>query len=502
MSPSQDSVSSNQQAPHAASRAGRIGLILGPLFMLATLLLPAPGGMDAAAWHCAGLALFMATWWATEAIPIPATSLLPLAVGPAIGVGQIDDLAASYADDIIFLFLGGFLLGLSMQRWNLHRRIALRTLLAVGTSPARQIAGFMIATGFISMWVSNTATAIMMLPIGVSVISLMADGPAEAQTPAVERYATRLLLAIAYAASIGGVATLIGTPPNAILAGYLSSSEGVDIGFAQWMIVGIPVSIAMMTAAWLWLVRGGFELDTSQTGRDMLKNEVNKLGAPSAAEKRVGLMFLLAAGLWIFRPLLNSAGVDWLSDAMIAMAIGVALFVVPAGGGRLGPDREPTDGGRLMSWENEANVPWGVLLLFGGGLALAGAIKSTGLAEWIATQMEIFGALPAILLVGAVVLVIISLTEVSSNTATAAVFMPLLGALAGSVGVDVLLLTVPAAIAASCAFMMPVATPPNAIVFATGRMRIQSMMRAGFALNIVCVVLATLIPYLIISAFW
>jgi sodium-dependent dicarboxylate transporter 2/3/5 len=502
MSHSQDSVSSSQQTPHAASRAGRIGLFLGPLLMLATLLLPAPSGMDTAAWHCAGLALFMATWWATEAIPIPATSLLPLAIGPAIGVGAIDDLAASYADDIIFLFLGGFLLGLSMQRWNLHRRIALRTLLAVGTSPARQIAGFMIATGFISMWVSNTATSIMMLPIGVSVVSLMADGPAEAQTPAVERYATRLLLAIAYAASIGGVATLIGTPPNAILAGYLSSSEGVDIGFAQWMIVGIPVSIAMMTAAWLWLVRGGFELDTSQAGRDMLKNEINKLGAPSAAEKRVGLMFLLAAGLWIFRPLLNSAGVDWLSDATIAMAIGVALFVVPAGGGRLGPDREPTDGGRLMSWENEANVPWGVLLLFGGGLALAGAIKSTGLAEWIATQMEIFGALPSVLLVGAVVLVIISLTEVSSNTATAAVFMPLLGALAGSVGVDVLLLTVPAAIAASCAFMMPVATPPNAIVFATGRMRIQSMMRAGFALNIVCVVLATLVPYLIISAFW
>jgi sodium-dependent dicarboxylate transporter 2/3/5 len=502
MSHTQDNISSNQQVPHAANRAGRIGLFLGPMLMLATLLLPAPSGMGTAAWHCAGLALFMATWWATEAIPIPATSLLPLAIGPAIGVGDIGDLTASYADKIIFLFLGGFLLGLAMQRWNLHRRIALRTLLAVGTSPARQIAGFMIATGFVSMWVSNTATAIMMLPIGMSVVSLMADGSAEAQSPAVDHYATRLLLAIAYAASIGGVATLIGTPPNAILAGYLSSSEGVDIGFAQWMIVGIPVSLAMMTAAWLWLVRGGFELDTSQAGRDMLKDEIDKLGSPSAAEKRIGLMFLLAAGLWICRPLLNNAGLDWLSDAMIAMAIGVALFVIPAGGGRLGPDYEPTEGGRLMSWENEAGVPWGVLLLFGGGLALAGAIKSTGLAEWIATQMEIFGALPGVLLVGAVVLVIIFLTEVSSNTATAAVFMPLLGALAVSVNVDVLMLTVPAAIAASCAFMMPVATPPNAIVFSTGRMRIQSMMRAGLLLNIVCVVLATLVPYLLINALW
>ncbi|MES1950732.1 anion transporter [Salinisphaera sp. S4-8] len=498
MSHSQDSVSSSQQEAHATSRAGRIGLVLGPLFMLAALILPAPAGMDAAAWHCAGLALFMATWWATEAIPIPATSLLPLAIGPAIGVGGIEDLAASYADDIIFLFLGGFLLGLAMQRWNLHRRIALATLLAVGASPARQIAGFMIATGFISMWVSNTATSIMMLPIGMSVISLMA----EEDSPAVDRYATRLLLGIAYAASIGGVATLIGTPPNALLAGYLSSDQNIDIGFAQWMVVGIPVSIAMMAAAWAWLTWGGFELDNSQAGRDMLKDEMKQLGALTPAEKRVGGMFLLAAGLWIFRPLLNNAGIDWLSDAMIAIFIGVALFVIPAGSGRLGPDREPASTGRLMNWENEANVPWGVLLLFGGGLALAGAIKKTGLAEWIATQMEIFGVLPAVLLVGAVVLVIISLTEVSSNTATAAVFMPLLGALAGSVGVDVLLLTVPAAIAASCAFMMPVATPPNAIVFATGRMKIQSMMRAGLALNVVCVVLATLIPYLIISTFW
>ncbi|GAB3672282.1 SLC13 family permease [Salinisphaera aquimarina] len=490
MSPSQDSVSSSQQDQHATSTAGRIGLFLGPLWLIATLVLPAPGGMDAAAWHCAGLALFMATWWATEAIPIPATSLLPLAVGPAIGVGEFQELAHGYADDIIFLFLGGFLIGLAMQRWNLHRRIALTTLLAVGTKPARQIAGFMIATGFISMWVSNTATSIMMLPIGMSVVSLMSED----DSPEVERYATRLLLAIAYAASIGGVATLIGTPPNALLAGYLSSDQGIDIGFAQWMVVGLPVSLVMMAAAWAWLVRGGFKLDTGAAGRDMLQGELKKLGPMTSAEKRVGFMFLLAAVLWIMRPLLSDAGIDWLSDAMIAMAIGVALFVVPAGG--------KNRGARLMSWENEANVPWGVLLLFGGGLALASAIKDTGLAEWIATQMEVFDVLPAVLLVGAVVLVIISLTEVSSNTATAAVFLPLLGALAGSVGIDVLLLTAPAAIAASCAFMMPVATPPNAIVFATGRMRIQSMMRAGLALNIACVFIATLLPYMIIRAFW
>jgi len=493
MSPSQDSVSSNQQDAHATSKAGRIGLILGPLWLIATLVLPAPAGMEGAAWHCAGLALFMATWWATEAIPIPATALLPLAIGPAIGVGEFQDLAYGYADDIIFLFLGGFLIGLAMQRWNLHRRIALTTLLAVGTRPSRQIAGFMIATGFISMWVSNTATSIMMLPIGMSVVSLMTEDPDGTHSPEVERYATRLLLAIAYSASIGGVATLIGTPPNALLAGYLSADQGIDIGFAQWMVVGIPVSIAMMTAAWLWLIRGGFDIDTGKAGRSLLQDEMKKLGPMSSAEKRVGMMFLLAALLWITRPLLSDAGISWLSDSLIAMFIGVSLFVIPASDGK---------GSRLMSWENEANVPWGVLVLFGGGLALAGAIKDTGLAEWIATQMEVFGVLPAILLVGAVVLVIISLTEVSSNTATAAVFMPLLGALAVSVDIDVLLLTVPAAIAASCAFMMPVATPPNAIVFATGRMTIQSMMRAGLALNVTCVILATLIPYFLISWFW
>ncbi|WP_111745694.1 SLC13 family permease [Salinisphaera orenii] len=489
MGPSQDSVSTNQQSARSKSTAVRVGLVLGPAFLIATLVLPVPAGMDAAAWHCAGLALFMATWWATEAIPIPATALLPLALGPAIGIGSFQDLAHSYADDIIFLFLGGFLIGLSMQRWNLHRRIALTTLLAVGTRPARQIAGFMIATGFISMWVSNTATSIMMLPIGMSVVNLMADS----DSPEVERYATRLLLAIAYSASIGGVATLIGTPPNALLAGYLSSNQNIDIGFVQWMIVGVPVSITMMAAAWMWLVRGGFELDTGAAGRDMLRNELHKLGPLSSAEKRVGGMFLLAAGLWICRPLLSSAGVSWLSDAMIAMFIGVALFIIPASDGQ---------NSRLMGWENEANVPWGVLLLFGGGLALASAIKATGLAEWIATQMEVFYALPLVLMVGAVVVVIISLTEVSSNTATAAVFMPLLGALAMSMDIEVLLLTVPAAIAASCAFMMPVATPPNAIIFATGRMRIQSMIRAGLALNIFCVVLATLVPYLIIGWLW
>ncbi|MGM8848971.1 SLC13 family permease [Salinicola sp. V024] len=477
------------QVPSAPSMAARIGLVLGPIWIILTQVLPAPAGMEPAAWHCVGLALLLATWWATEAIPIPATSLLPIPLAPALGIAELKGTAASYANPTIFLFLGGFLLGIAMQRWNLHRRIALRILNVVGQKPKQQIAGFMLATGFISMWVSNTATAIMMLPIGMSVVSLFAS----ADSGEVKRYATALLLAIAYSASIGGIATLIGTPPNAILAGYLSSEQNIELGFAQWMIVGLPVSIAMMVVAWWWLTRGGFKLKLDDGSGNVIGDELAKLGKLSAAEARVGIVFLLAALAWVTRPLLNDWGVEWLSDTSIALLAGVALFLIPSGNERHRP---------LLLWEDARDLPWGILLLFGGGLALASTISGSGLADWIANQLSVFGALPLLLLIGIVVLVIIFLTELTSNTATAAAFLPLLGALAMSLGVDPLLITVPAAIAASCAFMMPVATPPNAIVFATGHMKIQSMIRAGFLLNIVGTVLVTLIGMGLIELLW
>ncbi|MGM8931031.1 SLC13 family permease [Salinicola halophyticus] len=477
------------QAPRAPSMAARIGLVLGPIWIILTQVLPAPAGMEPAAWHCVGLALLLATWWATEAIPIPATSLLPIPLAPALGIAELKGTAASYANPTIFLFLGGFLLGIAMQRWNLHRRIALRILNVVGQKPKQQIAGFMLATGFISMWVSNTATAIMMLPIGMSVVSLFAS----ADSGEVKRYATALLLAIAYSASIGGIATLIGTPPNAILAGYLSSEQNIELGFAQWMIVGLPVSIAMMVVAWWWLTRGGFNLKLDDGSGNVIGDELAKLGKLSAAEARVGVVFLLAALAWVTRPLLNDWGVEWLSDTSIALLAGVALFLIPSGNERHRP---------LLLWEDARDLPWGILLLFGGGLALASTISGSGLADWIANQLSVFGALPLLLLIGIVVLVIIFLTELTSNTATAAAFLPLLGALAMSLGADPLLITVPAAIAASCAFMMPVATPPNAIVFATGHMKIQSMIRAGFLLNIVGTVLVTLIGMGLIELLW
>jgi len=471
------------------SAAGRVGLWLGPTLLLATLLLPPPAGMSEAAWACVGLALLMATWWSTEALPIPVTSLLPIVLIPALGLGTMSEATGSYANPIIYLFLGGFLLGIAMQRWNLHRRLALHVLKLVGHQPRRQIGGFMIATGFLSMWVSNTATTIMMLPIGMSVISLLGDSDPDE----IKRYATALLLAIAYSASIGGVATLIGTPPNALLAGYLAEDRGIDIGFAQWMMIGLPISIAMMAAAWWWLTRGGFRLEAGEDGASMVGNELAKLGPMSPAENRVATVFSLAALAWIVRPVLNDIGLPWLSDTAIAIAAGVILFLVPSGRG---------NGERLMIWEEAQKLPWGILLLFGGGLALAGTITRTGLASWIAEQLAIFGTFPLLAMIAVVVLVIIFLTEVTSNTATAAAFLPLLGALALSLDISPLLITVPAAIAASCAFMMPVATPPNAIVFATGHLKIQSMIRAGFMLNLISTLLVTLMAYFLLVTLW
>ena len=471
------------------SPSATIGLWLGPAWLLATLLLPGPDGMPDSAWRCLGIALLMATWWATEALPIPATSLLPLVVMPSLGINDIASVATSYANPIIYLFLGGFLLGIAMQRWQLHRRIALKVLLLVGHQPRQQIAGFMIATGFLSMWVSNTATAIMMLPIGLSVVSLLEGGdPKE-----VARYATALLLAIAYSASIGGVATLIGTPPNALLAAYLAEDRGIDIGFAQWMMIGLPITLVMMVAAWWWLTRRGFNLGSGSEADDMVATELARLGRITKAERRVGSLFLLAAFAWVSRPFLNDLGLVWLNDTGIAIAAGILLFLLPSGERR---------GERLMVWEDAQQLPWGILLLFGGGLALAGAISGSGLATWIADQLSLFGALPLLMLIGVVVLVIIFLTEVTSNTATAAAFLPLLGALALSLDISPLIITVPAAIAASCAFMMPVATPPNAIVFATGHMKIRSMIRAGFALNLISTPVVTLMAYLLILTFW
>lgn len=463
------------------------GLILGPLLLLVFLLLPAPAGMGNAAWLALGMLLMMTTWWSTEAIPIPATALLPIVLIPALGLDSVGTATAAYANPIIFLFMGGFVLGLAMQRWNLHRRIALLTLLAVGSEPKRQIAGFMLATAFLSMWVSNTATTIMMLPIGLSVVNMMASENPQA----VKRFATALLLAIAYAASVGGIATLIGTPPNALLAAYLAQSQGITIGFAQWMLIGLPVSLAMLAAIWFWLARRDFGLgNQAAQNADGLRDQLHALGPMTRAEKRVAIVFILTATAWMFQPLLSANLLPWLNDTVIAISAAIVMFLIPV------DLRSRTF---LMDWDTAQEMPWGVLLLFGGGLALAGAISSSGLATWIAESLGVLSMLPALLMVALVVTVIIFLTEVTSNTATAAAFLPLLGALAVAQELSPILFTVPAAIAASCAFMMPVATPPNAIVFGSGHLQIGDMIRAGFALNLLGIVVVTFAGYALVG---
>ncbi|MAA65063.1 MAG: anion transporter [Alteromonadaceae bacterium] len=466
--------------------ARTIGLILGPLFLLATLVITPPEGMDIAAWHALGLMLLMATWWSTEAIPIPVTALVPICLIPALGIGSVKDATTPYANPIIFLFLGGFALGLAMQRWDLHKRIALKTLLAVGSQPKRQIAGFIAATAFLSMWVSNTATSIMMLPIGLSVINMQEGNDTEAS----RRFATRMLLAIAYAASVGGIATLIGTPPNALLAAYLADNHDIEIGFAQWMLIGVPIAATMLLVIWWWLTRGDLGKDNSADADQLIREQLNKLGPMGLGEKLILMVFTLTAATWIFQPLLSASLLPWLNDTVIAIGAAVALFLIPVNLSK----RE-----FIMDWETAENIPWGVLLLFGGGLSLAGAISSSGLAEWIAENLSIVGALPMILMVALVTTVIIFLTEVTSNTATAAAFLPLMGALAVSQDAAPHLLAVPAAIAASCAFMMPVATPPNAIVFGSGHMRIGDMISAGFALNIAGILVVTLLGYMLMG---
>ncbi|WP_148863706.1 SLC13 family permease [Marinobacter fonticola] len=474
------------QEKKGLTRAQIIGFILGPLFLLATLILPAPAEMSEEAWRALGLMLLMATWWSTETIPIPATALIPISLIPALGLGSIKDATTPYANPIIFLFLGGFAIGLAMQRWNLHRRIALNILRAVGSQPRRQIGGFILATAFLSMWVSNTATSIMMLPIGLSVVNMRESEDPEAS----RQFATRLLLAIAYAASVGGIATLIGTPPNALLAAYLADNHDIDVGFAQWMLIGVPVSLTMLVAVWWWLTRGdlGFK-DGGESGQ-LIRDQLKELGSMGRGEKLVLTVFVLTAAAWIFQPLLSDGLLPWLDDTVIAIGAAVALFLIPV---------ELKTRTFLMNWETAQDIPWGVLLLFGGGLALASVISSSGLAKWIAESLSVIGVLPAILTIALVAAVIIFLTEVTSNTATAAAFLPLMGALATSQGAEPYLLAVPAAIAASCAFMMPVATPPNAIVFGSGHMRIADMISAGFVLNLIGVAVVTVIGYALIG---
>lgn len=488
-----DGLAAEPVAP-ATQRRRAVALVVGPA-LAAAVYLVLPDDLGHAGALTAAVAVLMAVWWMTEAIPIPATALVPLVAFPVLGDVAVDDVGASYGNNIIFLFMGGFMLALALQRWNLHRRIALLTVRAMGTRPSRVVAGFMIATGFLSMWVSNTATAVMMLPIGLSVLVLVqrldgsaaedgADGDASLREEVVRsNFGTALMLGIAYAASIGSVATIIGTPPNTLLVGYMDDAHDVQIGFGQWMLVGLPLAVVLLVICWLVLTRWVFppEMDDLPGGRRLFDEEIQRLGAFSGAEKKVLAVFLAAAVAWVAVPLLQDDPV--ISDAGIALVVALALFLLPSGTGR---------GVRLLDWEYAARLPWGVLLLFGGGLALSAQFGSSGLTAWIGEKAEAFGGIPVVLVVVLVAGGVLLLTELTSNTATAATFLPLAGGLAIGLGLDPLLLAVPVALAASCAFMLPVATPPNAIAFGSGHVTLPQMMRGGLWVNLAALVLITL----------
>ncbi len=474
----------------------RIGLWLGPVLAAAAwLLLPdeyrddsgrlVALGTDA---HCAAALLFwMATWWLTEAIALEGTALLPLVVLP-LGGTQLADAASPFAQPVIFLFLGGFLIALAMQRWGLDRRVALWTLRLVGTRPPALVGGVMLATALLSSCVSNTATTAMMLPIGLGILALYrarAAGVSEEGHANLER---ALLLGMAYGASIGGLATIIGSPPTGIAVQYAADHLGREISFARWLGIGGPIAVVLLPLTWLLLTRVLHRLPTEELpgGRRFLAEELRRLGALGRGERTTALVFGLAVVLWLTRPLLAER-LPALSDAGIAMTAGVLLFAIPV-------DRQR----HALDWETARKMPFGVLLLFGGGLSLAAAVDGSGVAAFLGSRARDLEGLDPLLLIVIVASATIFLTELTSNTATAATLVPILGALAPGLGVDPFVLVLPAAVAASCAFMLPVATPPNAIVFGSGRVTLREMSRAGLWLNLIAVaVISALLPLLL-----
>ena len=495
--------------------ARRIGLVAGPaLAFICYAMLPEryAGGSGEVAFSAAGRAtlsmvLWMATWWMTEAVPIEMTSLLPLTLFPLIGVAPIAKAAAPYASDVIYLFMGGFILGLAIERWGLDKRIAFFTLRLTGTHPAAMTAGFMAATAFLSMWISNTACAAMMVPIAVSVIDLVLRsrtgqglrelGGIPQDRKGERNFALGLLLAVAYSASIGGIATLIGSPPNGIAARFIAQTYGTEVSFLQWMAFGLPFTLVFLPMAWLILTRllfpAGF--DHIEGGRQMIAEQYRKLGPMTGGEKVTISVFGGAAFLWIFGGLLKEVAIagsrpfGGLTDSGVAMLATLALFLLPV---------DVKRGVRAMDWETAAKLPWGVLVLFGGGLSLAAAVEANGVSAFIGEMTRGLGALPPLLLLLSVVTLCVFLSEVTSNTAQVATMTPVLAAMAPAIGLDPKMLVVACALAASSAYMMPVGTPPNAIVFGTGLVRMPQMIRAGVVLNLAGIAVITAIAWLLL----
>lgn len=469
-------------------------LFSGPGLFLLLQLIGGPESLPEPAFDVLCVTLWMAIWWVTEVVPIAVTALLPIILFPLTGALGIESTTAAFGHKYIFLYLGGFFLAIAIEKWNLHKRIALNIIGLIGTKMKLIVLGFMIATGFLSMWISNTATSVMMLPIGMAIISVLNENSGSTeQDPIV--FSKALLLAIAYSASIGGIATLIGTPPNLIFAGILEELYGIEIGFMEWMKIGFPIAAVLLFLCWKYLTSYAFKLNTSEFpgGRTEINRLKKELGKISIEEKRVLLVFSLTAFLWISRSFLIAPFLPELDDTIIAIAGGIALFIIPAG---------KATKRSLLNWEEAVTLPWGIILLFGGGMALAKAFDETGLASWIGEQLSNFQNLPLFLLIFIVVAVVNFLTEVTSNTATTAMLLPILAPIALAMGLHPYTLMISATLAASCAFMLPVATPPNAVVFGSGQLKISDMARAGLWMNILSIFLISLFIYFLMPILW
>jgi solute carrier family 13 (sodium-dependent dicarboxylate transporter), member 2/3/5 len=451
----------------------RIGLILGPALFIATFLLAPPEGLSLAGWRVCGLALWMAVWWMSEAVPLPVTALIPLVVLPLAGIMPLRRASANFAADLIFLFLGGFILSIAIQKWRVHERLGLGLLRYVGRTLPGLLAGLLLVTGFLGLWMSNAATAMVMMPIALSLAALVARDRTDTGN-----VTKALILAVAYAPCIGGLGTFIGTPTNAVLEGYLTKTYGVALSLAEWMAFGVPLAIVLLAACWTLLyfrLLRGAPAPANLDG--LMRAEYAKLGPFSRGEILTSVIFGICVLGWVLGDVWSSLLGVPIDDASVALLGALLLFLAP-----LDLRYERT----VLTWKDTEKLPWGILLFFGGSLSLSAALTETGVTQWLSRELQVVHGIPVWLVVSVVVVLIVLVSEMMSNSATITAFLPVLAGLAGGMGFHPLLIMIPATLAASCAFMLPGASPTNAIAFATGKLTVADMVRNGFWLNVIC----------------
>tara|TARA_B100001094_G_C18167068_1_gene792786 strand:- start:337 stop:1803 length:1467 start_codon:yes stop_codon:yes gene_type:complete len=470
-----------------------VGLISGPLSFIVIFLYFHPEGLNLRANAILASTVWIAIWWISEAIPISVTALLPIILFPITGGLELSNTTASFGHQYVFLYLGGFIIAIAIEKWNLHKRIALNIINLIGTNIVNIILGFMVATAFMSMWISNTATAVMMLPIAMAIVTQLKDNPSTKENEN-EKFGKVLMLGIAYSATIGGISTQIGTPPNLVLAGVVSEIFGYEITFFQWFKFGFPISVILLFVSWKYLTSFAFKLNqnTFPGGRIEIKNQLTALGKISYEEKLVAGVFTLTAIAWISRSFLLKFIIPQIDDTIIGLIGAVLIFILPT------KNKERP----LLTWKEALKLPWGILLLFGGGMAIAVGFKDSGLASWIGSQMTLLDGISLLLLVFILISSVNFLTEITSNFATTAMLLPILYPMAIAIDVHPFILMVSATVAASCAFMLPVATPPNAVVFGSGYLRISDMVRVGIWMNLISIIILTLCVYFLLPLLW